>query len=97
VPASVTEDGASSLVELLANWGRHTFRGTLETYGRLVCQTLDQLLVHVTVRPGRTWRHDEGVVAPACAGTTTMQGRLARSSGALLSSFTATLQIVAPS
>lgn len=96
VPATVTEGSPTTLSATVKNCTMTTFKGSLETFGVLVCVVADPVIQPLRIRPRHTAVVTVSYTAPSCAGTGTITGRLLGRRGVVAHSAEASLVVDAP-
>jgi hypothetical protein len=95
-PRPVAEGQNATLRAVITNCTGRSFSGSLETFGRLVCEAVDPILTPVRVPSGSTIRSRMVYRVPACTGQGVITGRLVNHTGRVISTKAATVTTVAP-
>jgi hypothetical protein len=93
-PRTVPEGATATLSATISNCTGRTFSGSLQTFGKLVCLVLDPVSEKVRVAPASSGHLSATYVAPGCAGTGVITGRLMNAQGKVVSTRQAKLVVV---
>jgi hypothetical protein len=95
-PRMVVEGQNATLRATITNCTGNLFSGSLETFGRLVCEAVDPIVTPVRVPSGSTVRSSMVYRAPDCTGQGAITGRLINPGGGVISMKVAIVTIVGP-
>jgi hypothetical protein len=95
-PRTVVEGQNATLRATVTNCTSKLFSGSLETFGRLVCEAVDPIVTPVRVPSGSTVRSSMDYRAPDCTGKGAITGRLINPNGGVISMKVAMVTIVLP-
>lgn len=96
-PSTVSEGDSTTLEIEIHNCTGKRLSGSVESFGKVVCVIAEPIEQRVQVRAHRTASMSMAYVAPDCAGTASISGRLISPTGKTLASATASFQsVVAP-